>query len=119
MENLSLINSKVATTLREENNSVVYTAWLSFTEKAQFENNDIIINVPNQYIKETLEERYLSDIEDLYRREIPFSKLIIRTETEQILDTFKKADSVEYINTKVLSVVEKIMLSSKQFTVSL
>jgi hypothetical protein len=62
METLSLINSKVITTLKEENNSVVYAAWLSFTEKA---------------------------------------------------------DSVEYINTKVLSVVEKIMLSSKQFTVSL
>jgi hypothetical protein len=61
-ETLSLINSKVIPTLKEENNSVVHTAWLSFTGKAE---------------------------------------------------------SVEYINTKVLSVVEKVMLSSKQFTVSL
>jgi chromosomal replication initiation ATPase DnaA len=119
MENLSLINIKITTILKEENNSVVYTAWLSFTEKAKLEDNNIIINVPNQYIKETLEDRYLSDIEDLYRSELTFSNLVIRTETEQILDTFKKADSVEYINTKVLNVVEKIMLSSKQFTVSL
>lgn len=119
MNNLSLINEKICSTLREENNSVVYTAWLSFTEAAQLEDNNIVINVPNQYIKETLEERYCSDIEDLYRNELSFSKLVIRTEAEQIADTFKKAESVDYVNTKVLGAVEKIMLSSKHFSVSL
>jgi chromosomal replication initiation ATPase DnaA len=119
MENLCFINNKVASTLKEENNAVVYTAWLSFTEGAQLQNNNIVINVPNQYIKETLEERYLSDIETLYRNELSFSKLVVKTDAEQIFDTFEKAESVEYVNTAVFNAVEKIMLSSKQFTVSL
>ncbi len=119
MENLSLVNKKVSSILKEENNAVVYTAWLSYAETAKLEDDNLIIEVPNQYIKETLEERYSIDIEVLYRGELDFSKLIIRTEAEQIVDTFKKADSVEYINENVLGAVEKIMLSSKQFKVSL
>lgn len=119
MKNLSEINKKVSSTLREENNAVVYTAWLSFTEEAQLEDGNIIINVPNPYIKETIEERYNFDIEELYRNEIAFSKLIIRTEAEQIADAFKKADNIEYLNMKVLNAFEKIMLSSNEFTVSL
>jgi chromosomal replication initiation ATPase DnaA len=119
MNNLSLINEKVSNTLKEENNAVVYTAWLSFAEEAQLEDGNLVINVPNPYIKETLEERYSLDIEGLYRKELAFAKLIIRTEAEQIVDAFRKSESVEYVNEKVLGAVEKIMLSSKQFTVSL
>jgi chromosomal replication initiation ATPase DnaA len=119
MENLSEINKKVSSTLREENNAVVYTAWLSFTEEAQLEDGNIVINVPNPYIKETLEERYNFDIEELYRNEIAFSKLIIRTEAEQITNAFKKANNIEYVNMKVLNAFEKIMLSSNDFKVSL
>ena len=119
MENLRAINKKVSNTLREENNAVVYTAWLSYTEDALLEDCNIIINVPNPYIKESLEERYGLDIEELYRSEFKFSKLIIRTEAEQIADTFNKADTIEYINAKVLTAFEKIMLSSNEFMVSL
>lgn len=119
MENLSAINKKVSSILREENNTVVYTAWLSFTEEAQLEDGNIVINVPNPYIKETIEERYNFDIEELYRNEIAFSKLVIRTEAEQITDAFKKSDNIEYVNMKVLNAFEKIMLSSNEFKVSL
>jgi chromosomal replication initiation ATPase DnaA len=119
MLNLALINNKVSSVLKEENNEVVYRAWLSYTEDAYIEDGNLVINVPNQYIKETFEERYISDIEALYRSELDFSKLLIRTEAEEIVNTFEKADSIEYVNSKVLGVVEKIMLSSKQFSVSL
>lgn len=119
MKILAEINNKVSGILKEENNLVVYAAWLSFAEDAKLEDNNIIIDVPNPYIKETIEDRYYLDIEELYRNELNFSKLIIRTEAEQIADTFKKADNVEYVNTNVIDAVEKIMLSSKKFSVSL
>jgi chromosomal replication initiation ATPase DnaA len=119
MNNLSLINNNVSNILREDNNEVVYRAWLSFTENANLEDGNIIITVPNQYIKETIEDRYFSTIEELYRNELQFSILIIKTEAEQIVDTFRKAESIDLIEDDSLDAVEKIMLASNQFTVSL
>jgi chromosomal replication initiation ATPase DnaA len=119
MSNLKEINDRVSSVLREENNEVVYRAWLNFAENSKLIDGNIVITVPNQYIKETLEDRYIFEIEALYKNDLSFSKLIIITEAEEVADTFKKADSVDYINNSALGAVEKIMLSSKQFTVSL
>jgi chromosomal replication initiation ATPase DnaA len=110
MVDLSLINQKVIDILKEEANEVVYRVWLSFTEKAKFEEGNIVVVVPNQYIKQTFEERYSSDIEELYKNNIDFSKLIVRTEeeNEQIMKTV-------YVE----KYFEKIMLSSTQFSVAM
>lgn len=78
MKNISEVNEKVCRILRDENNEVIYKAWLSFAEDAQYEDNNIVINVPNNYIKETMETRYYEDLEALYKEDLDFSKLLIR-----------------------------------------
>lgn len=77
MANLSLVNKKISEILRNENNEVVYTVWLSCTEDAEFEDNNIIIKVPNHYLRETFENKYKFEVETLYRKELNFSKLIV------------------------------------------
>lgn len=118
MKNLSLISQNICDLLKEEYNEVVYKAWLFFTEKAFIEEENIIITVPNQYIKETLGERYLSHIEELFRRELQFSKIIIKADGENDIDK-KHNNFEEYLHDENPSIfMEKIILSSKKFSVS-
>lgn len=78
MKNISLANKKISEILREENNEVVYNVWLNCIENAQLEDNNIVVNVPNHYIKETFENKYSFDIESMYRNELEFSKFVVR-----------------------------------------
>ena len=128
MRDLSLVNQRVSETLKGENNEVVYKAWLFFTEDAQFEDGNIVIRVPNHYIKSTLEERYHSDIEELYRNEFDFLKLIIKTEVEELANrkamaleqSFENSiESEENASDSLLENMKKIMLASNSFSVSL
>lgn len=77
------VNSEISDVLKQEYNEVIYKAWLTFIETAKLENSNIIISVPNHYIKETFEERYAYDVEELYRNSIYFDKLIVKTIAEQ------------------------------------
>lgn len=82
--NLSKVNIEIADVLKQDYNEVIYKAWLTFIDTAVLDNGNIIISVPNQYIKETFEERYIFEIEELYRRSIYFDKLIVKTPDPQI-----------------------------------
>jgi chromosomal replication initiation ATPase DnaA len=78
MKDIKFINKKISDILKNDYNEVVYKVWLFLTESAELDENDIVINAPNYYIKETMEDRYASEIEELYRNELKFSKFIIR-----------------------------------------
>jgi chromosomal replication initiation ATPase DnaA len=86
MTDISLVNSKISNILRDENNEVVYKAWLSYTEGAQLQGSDLIIKVPNQFIKDAIESRYSQDIEQLYRNELQFSRLIFTSDINEIIN---------------------------------
>ncbi|ERI93980.1 hypothetical protein HMPREF1982_01288 [Clostridiales bacterium oral taxon 876 str. F0540] len=118
MKNLTVISKNICDLLKEEYNEVIYKAWLFFTENAFIEDENIVITVPNHYIKETLGERYLSHIEDLYRTKVDFSRLIVKTDSE--INESKKHNTLEeYLESENTSAfLEKIMLSSNKFSVS-
>lgn len=110
MLEFSKINNKVSETLRQENNEVVYRGWLFLNENAQLENNNIIINVPNMYTKEIFEDRYLSDIESLYRNELSFDKIILKVVSEnQIASPSNIGDKSNLLD----DVIEKINFNVK------
>lgn len=83
---ISKVNIEICDTLNQEYNEVIYKAWLSFIETAVLENDHIIISVPNQYIRETFEERYAFDVEELYRKSVGFNKLIVKTPDIEALE---------------------------------
>lgn len=93
MKDINAVNKKVCEFLRSENNEVIYKSWLSFAENAQYDGNNIIIDVPNNFIKEAIENRYSSDLEDLYSQELNFSKLVIKSETENYLNLLSSSQS--------------------------
>jgi chromosomal replication initiation ATPase DnaA len=77
------VNIEICETLRQEYNEVIYKAWLAFIENAQLKNGNIVISVPNQYIKETFLDRYAFDIEKLYKNCFNFDKLIVEIPAEE------------------------------------
>lgn len=119
---ISKLNNQICEVLKQEYNEVIYTAWLSFIETAELENENIVISVPNQYIKETFLERYAEDVEELYRNSFNFNKLIIRALAE---DEFKSiigyplilsssdADISEIVNSYVKDIYDFIEAASK------
>jgi chromosomal replication initiation ATPase DnaA len=116
------LNNQISEVLKQEYNEVIYTAWLSFIETAELENENIVISVPNQYIKETLLERYAQDIEDLYRNSFNFNKLIIKTlacdELKSSIDypffiSLSDDDISEIVNSYVKDIYDFIEAASK------
>ena len=95
MKDISLINEIVCNTLKSENNEVIYTSWLSFAENAKYDGDNIIINVPNNFVKEAIEERYSEDLEQLYRGELNFSKLIVKSDSEFNFNILSDSPSTE------------------------
>jgi chromosomal replication initiation ATPase DnaA len=83
---ISKINIEISDVLKQDYNEVIYKSWLTFIETAELDNGNVIVSVPNQYIKETFEERYALDIEELYRNRISFGKLIVKTPSEQLIN---------------------------------
>lgn len=79
MKDIMSINKKISSLLKRENNEVVYTVWLSCTENAKFEKNNVVINVPNDYLRETFEDKYRFEVESLYRNELNFFGFIVRS----------------------------------------
>lgn len=79
MIDLMSINKKISNILKRENNGVVYTVWLSCTENAKLERNNIVIDLPNHYLKETFEDKYKFEVESLYRNEFDFFGFIVRS----------------------------------------
>lgn len=95
MKNISLINERVCSTLKSENNEVIYKSWLSFAENAKYDGINIIITVPNNFVKEAIEERYSEDLEQLYRGELNFSKLIVKSDSEFNFNILSDSPSTE------------------------
>ena len=128
MYDLTLINKKVCETLKTENNEMTYKAWLFFTENAQLIEDNIVLLVPNQFVKNVIEERYLFQIEELYRGEFEFNQFIIKVNGEEAVKAVednsekicfgeqfasKLEDFVEAINTHVKNIYDFIETASK------
>jgi len=128
MYNLTLINNTVCEVLKAENNEMTYKGWLFFTENAQLIEDNIVVVVPNQFIKNIIEERYLLQIEELYRGELEFKELIIKVNGEEedkavgdnseIISfgeqfAYKISDFVEAINTHVKNIYDFIEIASR------
>lgn len=123
MYDLTLINQNVCNTLRKENNEIIYKGWLFFAEDTQLIENNIVVMVPNHFIKNIIEERYFNEIEELYRRELEFSQLIIKVMAEEVKDssvknsvgeqfTNKLDDFIELFNTHVRNIYDFIEAAS-------
>lgn len=113
MLNLLSANKKISEVLKEQNNQVVYQAWLSCTESAQLVDNNLVLSVPNHFIREGIEDRYISEISELYKNEVNFSKIVIKVSTE--LETIdERPSALEYINDKFIDVVEAINSQIKE-----
>ncbi|MFL0246016.1 DnaA N-terminal domain-containing protein [Candidatus Clostridium stratigraminis] len=119
---ISKINNQISEVLKQEYNEVIYTAWLSFIETAELENENIVISVPNQYIKETFIERYVDNVEELYRDCFNFNKLIIKTLAEgefkpsicyPLLLSSSDAEISEIVNSYVRDIYDFIEAASK------
>ncbi|GLC31992.1 DnaA N-terminal domain-containing protein [Clostridium omnivorum] len=124
MLDFNLINQEINSILKEENNEVVYRAWLSCFENSIFENNNIVVIVPNMYTKNIIEERYLYDIEEQYREKLSFNNIIFKLSNYESFDCIpsKEAtteafavfeDIVEKINNQTKKVYEFIEAASK------
>jgi len=125
---LTLINKNVCETLREENNEMTYRGWLFFTENAQLVLDNIVVLVPNQFIKNVIEERYADEIEELFRKELEFNQLVIKANFEEEVKaanessvkfglgeqfTNKLDEFVEAINTHVKNIYDFIEDASR------
>jgi len=128
MVDLTLINEKVCEALKEDSNEITYKAWLFFTENAQLVEENIIILVPNQFVKNSIDERYFLQIEDLFRMELEFNKLIIKVQAEEEFKTVKDSSGnnsfggqftnrldefIELINTHVKNIYDFVEAASK------
>lgn len=83
--NMEKINSEISVILRNDYNEVIYRAWLTFVENSELKDENLIVSVPNQYIKETFQDRFAESVEELYRDRLDFKKLIIKTYTEEVI----------------------------------
>ncbi|MFL0267328.1 DnaA N-terminal domain-containing protein [Candidatus Clostridium radicumherbarum] len=119
---ISKLNNQISEVLKQEYNEVIYTAWLSFIETAELENENIVVSVPNQYIKETFLERYANDVEELYRNCFNFNKLIIKTLADgefkpsigyPLYLSSSDADISEIVNSYVKDIYDFIEAASK------
>lgn len=113
MVNMNTVNKNVSSVLKNDYSEAVYNVWLFFTETAQFINNNIVLSVPNYFIKNIVEKRYLFDIEDLYRNELDFNKLTIELESNQTsylkFETSKREDVLSSSNAyEAVNLIEKI-----------
>jgi|GEM_PF-4526146 len=119
---ISIINNQISEVLKQEYNEVIYKAWLSFVETAELDNENIVISVPNQYIKETFLERYAFDVEDLYRSCFGFNKLIVKASAENefkfnksypMIINSSDTDISEIVNSYVKDIYDFIETASK------
>lgn len=84
------INLEISEVLKNEYNEVIYTAWLKFIENTELKDGNLIVSVPNHYIKETFEERYTASVEELYKNNIKFNRLLVKTPEEEIVKLSSK-----------------------------
>lgn len=114
MLNFDLINKEINHILETENNEVVYRAWLFYFENSRFEDNNIIVTVPNMYTKNILEERYLYDIEDLYREKITFKNIVLKVRDCEVFEGVISGIHTEDTSTIFEDIVEKINFQVKK-----
>lgn len=114
MLDFNLINQDINSILKEENNEVVYRAWLSCFENSIFENNNIVVTVPNMYTKNIIEERYLYDIEEQYREKLSFNNIILKLCSGESFDVIPSKESTTEAFAVFEDIVEKINNQTKK-----
>ena len=87
---IKVINLKVAAMIRREHTEVNYNTWIKPIENAYIEDNNIIVDVENDFIKAILEDRYLTLFNTTYlqfNNELNYNEIIIRTQPHKIEET--------------------------------
>jgi len=90
--------------------------------------DNIVVLVPNQFIKNVIEERYVNEIEELFRKELEFNQFVIKVDFQENVKslnqnsvkfnfgeqfTNKFDEFVETINTHVKNIYDFIEDASK------
>lgn len=113
MLEFKLINEEINSILKEENNEVVYRAWLSYFENSIFEDDNIIVTVPNMYTKNIIEERYLYDIEEQYRGKLNFNNIIFNLINSESFNSVLSHGESSEDSTVFENIAEKINNQTK------
>lgn len=114
---IDIANKKVSKELMSEFTIKEYMTWIKYVESAYIDNANIVIDIPSEFCKQTIESKYLHIIEYLYRKEIKFNILKLNVITEPETDIEEIIKIREASETKMIT--DRVRQNSDDFELRL